>query len=102
MPSGGFADRYGYKRTLFFSITMNIIGYLMMAFLHSYYGLFGGIIVLAIGTAFFKPSLQATIAHNPAFGAQGLILYADARIWHDNDQEARQRCRATFIWEMSD
>jgi MFS family permease len=64
MVTGGYADRYGYKRTLFFSITLNIIGYLMMAFLHSYYGFFGGIIVLAIGTAFFKPSLQATIAHN--------------------------------------
>ncbi len=64
MVTGGYADRYGYKKTLFFSITLNIIGYLMMAFLHSYYGFFAGIIVLATGTAFFKPSLQATIAHN--------------------------------------
>ena len=64
MVTGGYADRYGYKRTLFFSITMNIIGYTMMAFMHSYYGFFGGIIVLAIGTAFFKPGLQATLAHS--------------------------------------
>lgn len=64
MVTGGYADRYGYKRTLFFSITLNIAGYLMMAFLHNYYGFFAGIIVLAIGTAFFKPSLQATLAHN--------------------------------------
>jgi len=64
MVTGGYADRYGYKRTLFFSITMNIIGYLMMAFLHSYWGFFAGIVVLAFGTAFFKPSIQATIAHN--------------------------------------
>jgi len=64
MVTGGYADRYGYKKTLAFSVTMNIIGYTMMAFLHSYYGFFGGIIVLAIGTAFFKPSLQATLAHN--------------------------------------
>lgn len=64
MFTGGYADRYGYKKTLFFSITLNIIGYLLMAFLHSYHGFFAGIIVLAIGTAFFKPSLQATLAHN--------------------------------------
>jgi len=63
MVTGGYADRYGYKRVIFFSVTMNITGYLMMAFLHSYYGFFAGIIVLAIGTAFFKPGLQGTIAH---------------------------------------
>ena len=63
MVTGGYADRYGYKRTLAFSVTMNIIGYLLLAFTHSYYGFFAGIIILAIGTAFFKPSLQGTIAH---------------------------------------
>ncbi len=36
-----------------------------------------------------------------AVGAQGLILHADARNGYDNDQEARQRYRATVIWEMS-
>ncbi|HRS27379.1 MAG TPA: MFS transporter [Phycisphaerae bacterium] len=63
MVTGGFADRYGYKRTLFFSFTLNIAGYLMMAFFPSYWGFFGGIIVLATGTAFFKPALQGTLAH---------------------------------------
>lgn len=64
MFTGGYADRFGYKKTLAFSITMNMIGYLIMAFFHSYVGFFVGIIVLATGTAFFKPSLQATLAHN--------------------------------------
>lgn len=63
MVTGGYADRYGYKRTLFVSITLNIIGYLVMAYTHSYFGFFAGIILLAIGTAFFKPSLQATLGH---------------------------------------
>jgi len=62
--TGGIADRYGYKRVLAFSITMNIIGYVMMAFLHSYAGFFAGILVLATGTAFFKPSLQGSLAQN--------------------------------------
>ncbi len=63
MVTGGIADRYGYKRMLFFSITMNIAGYLTMAYSHGYYGFFAGIIILAFGTSFFKPSLQATLAH---------------------------------------
>ena len=63
MFTGGYADRYGYKKTLFFAVTMNICGYLTMAYVHSYAGFFTGIILLAIGTAFFKPSLQGTLAH---------------------------------------
>ncbi len=64
MFTGGVADRYGYKRVLFFAITTNVAGYLIMAFTHDYYGFFAGILVLATGTAFFKPALQGTIAQN--------------------------------------
>jgi MFS family permease len=64
MFTGGIADRYGYKKVLFFSITANAVGYLMMAFLHSYAGFFAGILVLATGTAFFKPALQGSIAQS--------------------------------------
>ncbi|MFH1681486.1 MAG: MFS transporter [Candidatus Eisenbacteria bacterium] len=62
--TGGYADRYGYKKTLIVSITMNIIGYLMMANLRSYPGFFAGVIVLASGTALFKPALQGSLAQN--------------------------------------
>lgn len=64
MFTGGIADRYGYKRVLVFAISVNAIGYLMMAGMHSYYGFFAGILVLATGTAFFKPALQGSIAQN--------------------------------------
>ncbi|UCC29409.1 MAG: MFS transporter [Phycisphaerales bacterium] len=63
MVTGGLADRYGYRKTILFSVLVNVTGYLMMAFLHSYYGFFGGVLVLAFGTAFFKPGLQATLGH---------------------------------------
>ena len=36
--TGGFADRYGYKKSLFVSITLNIIGYILMGSLTSYTG----------------------------------------------------------------
>ncbi|MCZ6816222.1 MAG: MFS transporter, partial [Planctomycetota bacterium] len=62
MFTGGIADRYGYKRVLAGAIITNAIGYVMMAYLHGYYGFFSGILVLATGTAFFKPALQGSIA----------------------------------------
>ncbi|MCH8242811.1 MAG: MFS transporter [Planctomycetes bacterium] len=63
MVTGGFADRYGYRKTILFSVAVNMTGYVMMAMMHSYWGFFGGVLVLAFGTAFFKPGLQGTLAH---------------------------------------
>ncbi|MBU0505231.1 MAG: MFS transporter [bacterium] len=60
--SGGYADRYGYKKTIAFSTTLNIIGYIMMAHLTSFGGFLSACLVLALGTAFFKPALQGTLA----------------------------------------
>ena len=68
--TGGYADRFGYKRTLAFAVSLMIAGFLMIAllrdlpFISDYHGLFLGILVLATGTAFFKPSLQGSLAHN--------------------------------------
>lgn len=87
MATGGFADRYGYKPTMTFSITLMLIGYLMIALwrdvewlgpIHgpegqvlvsaidrsNYWGLFISIMTLATGTAFFKPSIQGSLAQN--------------------------------------
>ena len=63
MVTGGIADRYGYRKTILFSVAVNMTGYVMMAMSHSYWGFFGGVLVLAFGTAFFKPGLQGTLAH---------------------------------------
>jgi dipeptide/tripeptide permease len=59
--SGGFADRYGYKRTIAFSITIKIIGYLMMATQREFIPFLIGCCILALGTAIFKPGLQGTL-----------------------------------------
>ena len=64
MITGGIADRYGYKRVLAFAICTNAAGYLIMAAYPSYHGFLTGILVLAFGTAFFKPALQGSIAQN--------------------------------------
>ncbi|MFO0838544.1 MAG: MFS transporter [Phycisphaerae bacterium] len=79
--TGGFADRYGYKNTLVFAFTLMTGGYLMAALLRdviwlpatdllsaaansNYWTLFISIMVLATGTAFFKPALQGSLAQN--------------------------------------
>ena len=64
MFTGGYADRYGYKKTIFFSVTMNIIGFVVMAYMRTFWGFFGGVLILATGTAFFKPGLQGSLAQN--------------------------------------
>ncbi len=62
--TGGFADRYGYKKTVAFSITIKIVGYLLMATQHTYWGFFLGCMLLATGTAIFKPGVQGIIANS--------------------------------------
>lgn len=86
MVTGGIADRYGFKRTMAFAIALNAIGYVLMAFpkelaaavlpMLGAIGLtanepsvqfgcfFASVMVLASGTAFFKPSLQGSLAQN--------------------------------------
>jgi dipeptide/tripeptide permease len=72
--TGGLADRFGYKRTMAFAISTIMIGYLMIAFLRdvsfvsNYTGFFLGILTLATGTAFFKPSIQGSLALNMPHG----------------------------------
>ncbi|WP_146646691.1 MFS transporter [Labilithrix luteola] len=64
MISGGFADRYGYKKLIAVSATINIAAYVMMANMRSYWGFFASVMLLALGTALFKPGLQGTLAQS--------------------------------------
>ncbi len=60
---GGLADRFGYKRTIFVSTLVKISGYLVMAWFSTYMGFFAGALLLATGTAIFKPGIQGTLVH---------------------------------------
>jgi MFS family permease len=62
--TGGLADRYGYKNTIFVSITLKVAGYLLMAVSHTYWPFFCGAMLLATGTALFKPGIQGSLAQN--------------------------------------
>ena len=59
--SGGLSDRYGYKETIFASTVIKILGYLLMAFIPTFWGFLFGAAILALGTGIFKPGIQGTI-----------------------------------------
>jgi proton-dependent oligopeptide transporter, POT family len=59
--SGGFADRYGYKKTIAVSIAIKVVGYLLMATQREFWPFTIGCLVLAFGTAIFKPGLWGSM-----------------------------------------
>lgn len=59
--TGGFADRYGYKKTIAASITLKIVGYILMATQREFGMFLVGCLTLAAGTAIFKPGVQGTL-----------------------------------------
>ncbi len=61
--TGGLSDRYGYKETIFLSTVLKIAGYLIMALYGTHLGFFLGAMVLATGTAIFKPGIQGTLVN---------------------------------------
>ncbi len=58
--TGGFADRYGYKRQIVVAILLKGLGYLTMATQRAFWPFFTGCLLLAAGTAIFKPPIQGT------------------------------------------
>ena len=61
--TGGAADRWGYKNQIRVAIAFKVIGYLMMATQRDYDLFFAGCMMLAAGTAIFKPPVQATFVN---------------------------------------
>lgn len=58
--TGGLADRYGYKRQIAVAILLKGVGYIIMATQRAFWPFFAGCLVLAAGTAIFKPPIQGT------------------------------------------
>jgi len=64
MFTGGFADRYGYKKTIAVSLVISITGYLLMATQREFAPFMAACLVLALGTATFKPGVQGTMCQS--------------------------------------
>jgi len=67
--SGGFSDRFGYKRTIFVSVLLKTAGYAGMALATDFWSMVLGTQMLAAGTGLFKPGIQGTMAHSIARAA---------------------------------
>lgn len=70
--SGAIADRYGYKKTLFFAFVCMFIGYALTGLSSSYLLVFGSLLIMAIGAGFFKPVISGTIAKSTNESNSGL------------------------------
>ncbi len=60
--SGALADRFGYRKTLFFAFTVMSLGYFCTSLFTSYVPVFLSLILMVIGAGFFKPIISGTIA----------------------------------------
>lgn len=60
--SGGFADAYGRRRTLFVSLPLIIGGYLLIATQTEFTPFVMGVLLLGFGSGIFKPALQGSVA----------------------------------------
>jgi dipeptide/tripeptide permease len=59
--SGGFADRFGYKKTISVALAITVAGYILMGTMRSYYPFLFACCTVGLGTALFKPGLQGTL-----------------------------------------
>lgn len=71
--SGGFSDRYGYKRTLAAAVFLKSSGYAVMSMASGFWVFLLGSQLLAAGTGIFKPGLQGTMAHSIARAKSGSV-----------------------------
>lgn len=60
--AGGMADRYGYRKILFFAFTCIATGYLLTAVFNTYILVFASLLIMAVGVGFFNPVVSGTIA----------------------------------------
>lgn len=70
--AGAIADRYGYKKILFFAFTCMFVGYALTGLSSSYLLVFGSLLIMAVGAGFFKPVISGTIAKSTDESNSGL------------------------------
>ena len=60
--AGAIADRFGYRKTLFFAFAVMSFGYLLTSFSKTYSEVFLSLLLMVIGAGAFKPIVSGTIA----------------------------------------
>ncbi|HNZ42246.1 MAG TPA: MFS transporter [Bacteroidales bacterium] len=62
--SGAIADRYGYRKTLFFAFIVMSCGYFLTSQFTDYPLVFASLLLMVLGAGFFKPIISGTIARS--------------------------------------
>lgn len=62
--SGAIAERFGYRKVLMVAFMVMSLGYLLSGMTTSYTGVFGALLLMAVGAGFFKPIISGTIARS--------------------------------------
>lgn len=79
--AGAIADRYGYKKILYFAFSCMVLGYGLTGLFSGsgfsgieerYFIVFASLLIMAIGAGFFKPVISGTIAKSTTEANSGL------------------------------
>jgi len=75
--AGAIADRFGYRKTLFFAFAVMSSGYFLTSISTSYSAVFLSLTIMAIGAGTFKPIISGTIARttNESNSSLGFGIY---------------------------
>ena len=75
--AGAIADRFGYRKTLFFAFAVMSTGYFLASISTSYSAVFLSLMLMAIGAGTFKPIISGTIARttNDSNSSLGFGIY---------------------------
>ncbi len=60
--TGGYADKLGYRKTLFFSFFVITISYIILGFAGEFWIFMAGVLFLGFGSGVFLPPLQAALS----------------------------------------
>ncbi|MFA5137835.1 MAG: MFS transporter [Elusimicrobiota bacterium] len=72
MVSGGYADAYGYKKSMVVAFVINICGYSLMASASGFWSMLAAGVLVGTGTAIFKPPVQGSVAKSLDAGNSAL------------------------------
>lgn len=79
--AGAIADKYGYRKILYFAFSCMVIGYGLTGLFsgsyftdisNKYFIVFTSLLIMAVGAGFFKPVISGTIAKNTDASNSGL------------------------------
>lgn len=75
--AGAIADRFGYRKTLFFAFIVMSLGYFLTSLASSYVIVFASLILMVLGAGSFKPIISGTIARttNESNSTLGFGIY---------------------------